>query len=99
MGADSFLHITFIGGLTDVVGVMGRFGDDVVTLELFWLVDKLVLVVVSDFDVVALDDEDLRLDDDMDVLDADDDLLDIWVFVCCCSCCLHFALRFLNQTW
>lgn len=94
--------MTLIGGETEVVGVIGRLGEDVVMLELFCVVDRLVLVeFVKDLEVVILEDdvEPLRLElEDMD-LELDVDLLEICVLVCCCSCCRHFALRFLNQTW
>lgn len=95
--------MTLIGGLTDVVGVMGRFGDDVVILDVF--VVRLFEELVRALEVVILEEEDevvdpLRVElEDMEVLELDVDLLEICVFVCCCSCCRHFALRFLNQTW
>lgn len=96
--ADSFLHITLIGGLTEVVGVIGRFGDEVVMLE-FCVVGTLD-ELVKDFDVVILEEllEALMLELETDVLELEEDLLDICVFDCCWSCCRHFALRFLNQT-
>lgn len=90
--------MTFIGGLTEVVGVIGRFGDDVAILDVF--VVRLLLELVKDLEVVIFEEEevleDLRLEE-MEVLELDD-LLEICVLVCCCSCCRHFALRFLNQT-
>lgn len=78
--------MTLIGGLTDVVGVMGRFGDDVVMLEEFCVV-RLELELVKVFDVDILDEELLLivLLDDI-VLELDDDLLDICVLDCCWSC-------------
>lgn len=92
--------MTFIGGLTEVVGVIGRFGLEVVMLA---FVDVKPELVDCDFEVVTLEDvleEPLRLllDDIDDVLEFDEVLLEICVFACCWSCCLHFALRFLNQT-
>lgn len=81
-----------------MVGVIGRFGEDVVMLE-FCVVGTFE-ELVRDFDVVIFVElvEALMLllatvDFELEV-----DLLDICVFVCCWSCCRHFALRFLNQT-
>lgn len=87
MGAASFLHMTLMGGLTDVVGV-GRLGDDVVMLG---------VVVEFDLEAVILELLLMELLDEM-VLELDEDLVEICEFVCCWSCCLHFARRFLNQT-
>lgn len=93
--------MTFMGGLTEVVGVIGRFGLEVVMLAFVVVKPELV---DCDFEVVTLEDEleeplRLLLDDIDDVLEFDEDLLEICVFACCWSCCLHFALRFLNQTY
>lgn len=93
--------MTLIGGLTDVVGVIGRLGDEVVILEVLALDAELVMAL----DVVILDEEELvllepfkLLLEDKDVLEVLEDFDDICVLVCCWSCCLHFALRFLNHT-
>lgn len=96
--ADSFLQMTLMGGLTEVVGVIGRFGEEVVILE-FWVVGTFE-ELVRDLEVVIFEElvEALMLLLATEDLELDVDLLDICVFVCCCSCCRHFALRFLNQT-
>lgn len=101
-GADSFLQMTLIGGLTDVVGVIGKFGDDVVILEAFVVTLLVELVRALEDDIFEDDeevDEPLRVElEEIEVLELEVDLLEICVLVCCWSCCLHFALRFLNQT-
>lgn len=93
--------MTFMGGLTDVVGVIGKLGDDVAILEVF-VVKLALLELVSDFDVDTLDDDDDVFEDfRLEEMDEDlelDDLLEICEFVCCCSCWRHLARRFLNQT-
>lgn len=95
--------MTLIGGLTEVVGVIGRFGEDVVMLEVFCVVLMLELVEeLGFFDEEILEllllFEDLMLDEEMEFLELEELLLVICVLVCCCSCCRHFARRFLNQT-
>lgn len=82
-GADSFLHMTFMGGLTDVVGVIGRFGDEVVMLDVFVVV-KLLAELVRVLEVVILEVEDelefFRLELEVmeePVLELEVDLLDI----------------------
>lgn len=79
---------------------MGKFGDVVVILGVFWV----VALLDEDFEEFILDEEefeDLRFEEDTDEPDLvlEEDLLEICVLDCCCSCCRHFALRFLNQTW
>lgn len=81
-GADSFLHITLMGGLTDVVGVIGRFGDEVVIEVL--VVVKLLAELVRALEVVILEVDDelepLRLELEVmeePVLELEVDLLDI----------------------
>lgn len=90
--------MTLIGGLTEVVGV-GRLGDEVAMLEVFWVDVKELEEFVRVLDVEIFEDEELlmELDDDM-LLELDEDLLDICELDCCCNCCRHFARRFLNQT-
>lgn len=81
-----------------MVGVIGRFGEDVVMLE------ELVVVLEEcgalDDGVLEVLEELFRLElEESEDLELDEDLLDICVLDCCWSCCRHFALRFLNQTW
>lgn len=69
--------MTLMGGLTDVVGVMGRFGEEVVILE-FCVVGTFE-ELVRDFDVVILVElvEALMLLFATVVLELEEDLLDI----------------------
>lgn len=69
------------------MGVIGRLGEEVVTLE-FWVVDMLDELVMDLEGVIfeVLDDV-LMLELETDVFELVDDLLDICVLeVCCCSC-------------
>lgn len=89
--------MTFMGGLTEVVGVIGRFGDVVVMLDVFCveLVEELGFLEAVILELLF---EDLMFEEEMEDLEPEELLLEIWVLVCCCSCCRHFARRFLNQT-
>lgn len=65
-----------------MVGVIGRFGEVVVLLEVFW---EAWLEELGAFDVdLAVDDEEffMVLDDAL-VFVEEEVLLDIWLLVCC----------------
>lgn len=75
-----------MGGLTEVVGVIGRLGV-VVILELFWVL-RLFEELVRDFELETLEVEDeeeffMLLLDDTPVLVEEEDFDEIWLFVCC----------------